>query len=528
MKELIYKSGIKDDINLEEVEEILFLIFDELDFDKYIIHINIAKIIETYHNLNNLRIGDIYVYLLNNYLLIEIEKGKDKETIKFPHKKPLNKFFISELKDLIKMRQKWTLLIDSLTSLPNRRYFFNELKELLKKSKKLAIVFLDIKGFKFINDLYGHEIGDSVLIITAERIKRALKNQFIARLGADEFVFVLSNKDRFEVEKFLKYLISILEEPIQIENLIIEISVNMGVALYPEDGTTKNDLLQAADLALFKAKLEENKPFVFFKKEFKEEFLKSKFLEKDILKALEKNELFLVYQPKVDSRNNKTVGVEALLRWRHPIYGILPNNLWIPIMENSRALKKIGLWVLKTALNDIEKFNKKTNSNLKVSINADIQELTEEYYLKEIEKLSKYQRSLLTIELLERKAVKYFEELARIIQHFKNLSVKFSFDDFGTGNTTLKYLTKILPDELKIDRSFVNNIHNSKTQLITKAIIAMARSLNIEVIAEGAETEDEVKTLQKLGCFIIQGFYYSKPIKIEELYKFIEKYPSIP
>ena len=527
MRELIYKSGIKDDINLEEVEEILFLIFKELEFENYIIHIHIAKVIEIFHTLNSLRIGDIYVYLDKNFLSIEIEKGKDKKDIIFKHTKTLNKFFIEELKDTIKLKQKWTLLIDSLTSIPNRRYFFNELRELLRTSNELVIIFLDIKGFKFINDLYGHEIGDSVLITIANRIKRVLKEQFIARLGADEFVFILKDKDKFETKQFLDYLVKKLEEPIIIDSIIIEITINMGIAIYPDDGVTKNELLQAADLALLEAKnSEEHIHYKFFNKSLKENFLKAKSIEKDIPKALERGEFFLLYQPKVDSLKNKTIAVEALIRWKHPIYGILPNGLWIPIMENSKYLKQIGLWVMKKALNDIEKFNTDTNSNLIVSINADIRELVEDYYLDEIKKLSLYQREHLSIELLERKAVKYFDELSKIINQFKNLKVKFSFDDFGTGNTTLKYLTKILPDELKIDRSFVSNINQNKIQLITKAIIAMAKSLNIDVVAEGAEKEEEIKTLQKLGCYIIQGYYYSKPIKIEELYEFIKKYPS--
>jgi EAL domain-containing protein (putative c-di-GMP-specific phosphodiesterase class I) len=229
-----------------------------------------------------------------------------------------------------------------------------------------------------------------------------------------------------------------------------------------------------------------------------------------------------LYQPKVNSQTGDIIAVESLLRWKHPIFGIIPNGKWIPIMENSKYLKPIGLWVLKTATKTIYNFNKENNCKLKVSVNADIRELVSDYYLEDIKKLPIQYREILTIELLERKTVKYWNELENIVKKFKTLKIKFSFDDFGTGNTSLKYLTRVLPDEIKIDRSFVTNINSSKSKNITTAIIAMAKSLNMEIVAEGAETKEEIETLHNLGCDIIQGFYYSKPIRIEELREFIK------
>jgi diguanylate cyclase (GGDEF)-like protein len=527
--ELLYKTGIKNDINLKEVEEILTLIFDELGFEKYENHIAVAQIIDTYLNLSNDRFGELFFYIGDKNAKIKISKLKRETTLVFHHNRKINRFFTQSLKDEIEIRKKYTLLVDSLTSLPNRRYFFNELQATINSSlllnKKFAVIFLDIKGFKFINDFYGHENGDIVLQVVADRIKHSITlNSFLARIGADEFVIILKDINSVEIiKKYIKKIVENIEKPIQIDKNNIELSICVGVAIFPDDGITKDEIMLSADLALYELKHSDTKDnILFFRKEFKDRFLEHRSLEKDLNKALEKSQIYLLYQPKVNSQTGEVVGVEALLRWRHPIFGVLSNNKWIPLLENSRYLKPIGLWVLKKATNEIYQINKKLNMHLKVSVNSDIRELTNDYYLEELKKLPLYYREILTIELLERKAVKYWDELERIVKDLRTLQIRFSFDDFGTGNTSLRYLTKILPDELKIDRSFVSNIHTSKSRIITTAIIAMAKSLNIDIVAEGVEKEEEIKILHQLGCDIIQGYYYSKPIKKEELVEFLK------
>ncbi len=527
--EVIYKTGIKNDINLAEVEEILTIIFSELGYDDYTNYISVAHIIDSYLNLSNDRFGELVCYINNLKLKIYITKLQKKLTLYFKHSKKINKFFIQSLKDNIKIRKKYTLLVDTLTSLPNRRYFFTELQHTIDSSlienKHFAVIFLDIKGFKFINDFYGHDTGDIVLQKVADRIKHSITlNSFLARIGADEFVIILKDAySKQEIKEYIKLIIQNVEKAIKIDDTFIEVSVCVGVSIFPEDGVTKDEILQSADLSLYELKhsdIKEN--ILFFKKEFKEKFLENRALEKDLSEAIKKGELYLLYQPKVNSQTKEVVGVEALLRWRHPIFGIIPNGKWIPIMENSKYLKPIGLWVINRALSDIYDINRHYNYNIKVSINSDIRELVSDYYLENLKKLPYYYRDILTIELLERKAVKYWDELSSITKTLKVLNIKFSFDDFGTGNTSLKYLTKILPDEIKIDRSFVTNINSSKSKIITTAIIAMAKSLNIGIVAEGAETKEEVDVLHNLGCDIIQGYYYSKPIKKDELVEFLK------
>ena len=359
----------------------------------------------------------------------------------------------------------------------------------------------------------------------ADKIKHSITtNSFLARIGADEFVIILKDTHSKEsIKKYVKLIISNIEKPIKIDDNFLEISVCVGVSIFPEDGKTKDEILQSADLSLYELKHSDIKTnIMFFKQEFKDKFLENRSLEKDLEKAIKNDELYLLYQPKVNSQTGDIIAVESLLRWKHPIFGIIPNGKWIPIMENSKYLKPIGLWVLKTATDTIYNFNKENNCKLKVSVNADIRELVSDYYLEEIKKLPIQYREILTIELLERKTVKYWDELENIVKTFKTLKIKFSFDDFGTGNTSLKYLTRVLPNEIKIDRSFVTNINSSKSKNITSAIIAMAKSLNMNIVAEGAETKEEIETLHNLGCDIIQGFYYSKPIRIEELREFIK------
>jgi len=338
-------------------------------------------------------------------------------------------------------------------------------------------------------------------------------------------VIIFKNfKNKEEIKKYIDYLMKILEQPIEIEEYLIDINLFVGISIFPNNGKNKDELLQAADLALNELKLSESKErILFFSQQIKDNFLEEKNLEKDLGNAIKNNELFVFYQPKIDSRNNKIVGVEALLRWRHPKFGFIPNGKWIPILERSKYLKQVGLWVLHAATKDIYNLNKEFNLNIIVSVNVDIKEFANSYYLDELKKLPLEIRKILILELLERKAVKYWDELLKTRSNLKKFSIKFSFDDFGTGNTTLQYLTKLLPDEIKIDRSFITNIHTSNNKIITKAIIAMADSLNIHTIAEGVEKEEELKVLNELGCFIIQGFLFAKPMPLEKLKEFIKK-----
>ncbi|MEO1923960.1 MAG: EAL domain-containing protein [Nautiliaceae bacterium] len=524
---LIYDSVIKEDLNLKEVEEILIFIFKEFSFEEYVSSINTAKIIDKFLNMEKGRFGEIKVYALSSFLKIKLVKNNKEEIFLFKHHKKITKFLILYLKDAIKLKNRFSLLIDTLTSLPNRRYFFKELEDMIEeyKNKKgeFAVIFLDIKGFKFINDFYGQEAGDVVLQEVANRIKRNItSNGFLARIGADEFVIILKDFKGLDIQRYVEILIKSLEEPVWFEHFFIEISIMAGIAIFPKDGTNKDELLQAADLALNEIKFNtENKKFCFFSKKLKAQFLESKRLEKDLAEALKKNEMFILYQPKIDIHNLKIIGVEALLRWEHHIYGIIPNEKWISIMENSKYLKQIGLFVLNKAVNDISFLNFSLKTNIGVSVNVDIKELVSEYYIDVLSSLKKEKRKILTLELLERKLVKYWDELDRVVKILHSFGIKLSFDDFGTGNTTLKYLTRILPDEIKIDRVFISNIHNSKNEIITKAIIAMAKSLNIKTVAEGVETKEELEVLKKLNCDIIQGYYFAKPMKLEKLKNFI-------
>jgi diguanylate cyclase (GGDEF)-like protein len=528
--ELIYQSGVKVDLNLAEIEEILMFLFEEFRFDKYDASLKVAKIIDRFLKLSKDRFGEIFVYLSDNFLKVLIARGEIKERFIFRHSRKVTKFLVLYLKDAIKLKKRFTLLVDTLTSLPNRRYFFRELERVVEEAKRekkeFAILFIDIKGFKFINDFYGHDAGDVVLQEVANRLKMSISG-FLARIGADEFVVILKDLKKEDIEKFVNILIKNVEKPVKVDGNLIDFSLLVGVAVFPDDGKNKDEILQAADLALDSLKHnEENQRIAFFETKLKRKFIQARKFERDLKRALQKNEFFLVYQPKIDANSFEIVGVEALIRWLHPVYGIVPNGKWIEILEDSKYLKDVSEWVLKRALLDINNLNFILNKKLKLSINVDIRDLIREDFIQKVSLLPESSREILTFELLERKLVKYWDELVRVVRILHSLKIDFSFDDFGTGNTTLKYLTKLFPDEIKIDRSFVSNIHTSKTYIITKAMIAMAKSLNIKIVAEGVEKKEELEVLKTLGCDIIQGFYFAKPMKVEELKEFIKNWDN--
>ena len=281
--ELIYHSGIKVDLNLAEVEEILLFLFEEFRFDEYEASLNVAQIIDKFLKFSKDRFGEIFVYVGDNFLKVLITKENIKKEFVFKHSRKITKFFLFYLKDAIKLKKRFTLLVDTLTSLPNRRYFFRELEKTIEEAKRenkeFAILFIDIKGFKFINDFYGHDVGDIVLQEIANRLKANI-NGFLARIGADEFVVIIKNLQKEDIEKFVKILIKNVEKPIRVDDNLIEFSLLVGVAIFPKDGKNKDELLQAADLALDSLKhSEENKKIAFFKKELKNKFIEAKNLK---------------------------------------------------------------------------------------------------------------------------------------------------------------------------------------------------------------------------------------------------------
>jgi diguanylate cyclase (GGDEF)-like protein len=564
MKETIYKAEIDQNKDILDIERTIYTIFKKFNIDEFDIAsiiFDITSVIESSFEAKEKVILNIFLY--DNKLEFLIEGKSNNRIFVLPHTIKLTSEFIKNLKEeiaIISSTFSLTMLknqkqleemlktkvqqlnldlyesayYDKLTKLPNRKSFFERLEKVISLFKridrKFAILFIDLDGFKSVNDYYGHEAGDIVLEVVANRLKNTLrKHDLVARLGGDEFVAIIEDyKDNESIGLVAEKLIKVIEKPIEISpKTSVKISASIGIAIFPDDGQTKEDLIRFADLSMYEVKKSGKGSYQFFSKEIIKKFEEKHQIEKDLEGAVQRGEFFLLYQPKIDVFHNKTVGVEALIRWKHPKKGIIPNYKWIPIMEETKYLYEIGNFVLHEALKNIYKFNKKFNCNLGVSVNVDAKELFSEYYIKNLDQLEEDKRKILTLELLEREAVSYFNLLKEIIEKLHNLNIRLSYDDFGTGQTSLSYLSEILPDELKIDRSFISEINKSKNFYIVKAILALAKGLEIDIIAEGVEKESELKILKDLGAYKIQGYYFSKPITIEELEKFIETFPPI-
>ena len=551
-KTLFYEIEVSQSDKLGDIEKILFSIFEAIKFDIISTNLNINSILQEFSNLKHDSVT-FSIYITNTLVQVVLHASEYEKYFNFKHTQDITQEYIKHLKDdvavasnffalsEIKSREELEKVLeqkvaklnkklfnsayfDELTSLSNRGAFFDKLESVIslcrRKDTSFSLMFLDLDGFKYVNDYYGHDVGDVVLKSVALRLTEILReHDFVARLGGDEFVVLLEEYgDEQNLALIAQKIIDAIEENIYYKDSEkANVSASIGIAIYPKDGDCKEDIIKHADISMYEVKKSGKGNYLFFNEQIKKEFQQKKEIENDLDGALERGEFFLLYQPKIDTKNNTLVGVEALIRWQHPRKGIIPNYQWIPVMENSKYLYDIGLYVLEVATSTIAKFNEEQSTQIYVSVNADIKDILSDEYISALRNMQKSKRETLIIELLERDAIEHFDAMILRVDEFKELGVKLSFDDFGTGSTSLSYLSQISPDELKIDRSFVSNIHRSKNQYIVQAILFMAKGFNISVIAEGVETKEELEILNKMGCYLVQGFYFSKPISIEEL-----------
>jgi two-component system CheB/CheR fusion protein len=555
-----YKVSVKDDASVSEVQKILYEILKELACDDFDTSRFVCSVTDSLYE--NIAQKNIPISLKSSFenlaLVVELEDTKEKNTFKIHHNKIIDKSILESMQSKVLLLSKSTLLseldskkdlekllrekleelnedlfnsayYDSLTKLPNRAYFFDRLEDIISmhnRNKKLfGLMYIDLDGFKIINDSAGHDAGDTVLKSVASRMREVLrKHDIVARLGGDEFAIVVKECEHLEqLGLIARKIIKAIEIPVAIQdNKRVELSASIGITIFPKDGKNREELVKHADMSMYEVKNSGKGNFIFYNDKIEKSFLQEKQLNDDLKNSLKNDEFFLVYQPKIEIKTQKITGVEALLRWRHPTRGVLPNFEWIEAMENSNYSFEITKWVLLKAIKEITKLNIKLNKNLFVSVNFSIKEFLCDDFIEILSALNHYEREHLTIEILERKAIEHFEDMKDKLTIINKLGIDISFDDFGTGNTSLVYLTQVTPQELKIDRSFVSNIQTSKNYHIVKAIIAMAEGMEMKVIAEGAETKEEVDTLEELGCKHVQGYYYSKPILLDELEKFTQ------
>lgn len=416
---------------------------------------------------------------------------------------------------------------DELTKLPNRRLFQKKLDQALTEAKtgnqKLAILYLDMDRFKYVNDTLGHTIGDRLLEQIADRLNETMMDRAVlARMGGDEFMVLFPNvKNPTEVIEEAKYLISSLEKPFAIEQYDdLHITASIGISIYPMDGETAEDLMKHADIALYRAKDQGRNRYQIYSTTMNVKTFQSFLLEKDLRRALNQNEFEVYFQPRLDAKTGKLVSAEALLRWNHPQMGMIPPSEFIPLAEETGLILPITSWVKIRVCEHLVSLREQGYSLIPISINISSQRFLQNDFAKEVSQLLErfgLEGRYLEFEITENSLMKNEEYVIQTLNELKEMGIKIFIDDFGTGYSSFFYLKSFSLDGIKIDRSFIHNIsQDSKNAAITTAMITMAKHLQMEVVAEGVETEEEWSVLQGENCDQVQGYLFSKPVPLKE------------
>ncbi len=416
---------------------------------------------------------------------------------------------------------------DSLTLLPNRKLFQDlldqEIKKTLRKGDQLWILFLDLDGFKEINDVLGHHKGDALLIMVAERIRENLRDSdIVARLGGDEFVVILSGvPDSGYVDDIAAKLVSKIAESYELLSDEVYISTSIGIANFPNDAENASDLLKFADQSMYVAKSEGKNCYSYFTPELQQASIIRSQLSKDLRQALSKQEFQMFYQPIVELGSGKVFKGEALIRWDHTEKGLISPAAFIPVAEETGVINDIGSWVFDNVFKQLEQWHKHYDGNFQVSINMSPYQLKAhiEKYDDWISRLADYNISgdSIVIEITEGLLLKSEKVVNDRLLEYRDAGVQVAIDDFGTGYSSLSYLKEFDIDYLKIDQSFTRNLEaGSSEHSLSEAIVVMAHKLGLKVIAEGIETEEQRKLLLEMGCDYGQGYLFSKPLPVAD------------
>lgn len=422
-------------------------------------------------------------------------------------------------------------LYDPLTNVPNRYLFEKRLESIIRMSKKhnqsFALLFLDLDRFKNINDTLGHHMGDMLLKETAQRLNGMLRKQdTIARFGGDEFVIILPNlKHIREAVYMAENIIESLKRPFNVNHQEVYISTSIGISVYPYDGTDKETLIRMADRAMYQAKTNGRNQFVLYHDGMNNNGRHLFQLETALRKAFDLGEFALYYQPQVDMKTKQIRAVEALIRWNHHEKGFISPGQFIPLAEESGLITPISDWIIMQACEDLKQLQWQF-PYVKMSINIS------PIYFQQIDFLEKLQKTIesvnvnprsLELELTESAIMPHAEQSVGRFTTLKTMGISIAIDDFGTGFSSLSYLHRFPIDVLKIDQSFIKQLSQYQEDLaIVKAIIMMAHSLQIQVVAEGVETEKQYQILEEQRCDFVQGYYVSNPLTIDELYEFLD------
>ncbi len=441
-------------------------------------------------------------------------------------------------------RLRYLAYYDPLTSLPNRRSFNEQLNRILKRCRRhgtgAALMFIDLDHFKRINDSIGHGRGDRLLVEIAKRLTVELReddainyytdnnaqegeesNTEIARLGGDEFTVVLSDiSDLRQIERVARRILNTLSQPIPLQSHNPVVTPSVGIALFPQDGEDPDTLLRNADTAMYAAKAEGRACFRFYDEKMNAQAVEQLKLEEELRHALRNHELELRYQPQVDSRTGKVVSMEALVRWKHPARGIVPPGDFIPVAERTGQIIELGEWVLGEVSRHCQYWDSLGLPQFSICVNISPLQFNQSRlpdWLKEFLRTSGLAPERLELELTESAIMTDASTNIEKLRKLKALGLKLAVDDFGTGYSSLSYLKRFPIDTLKIDKSFVADSHTADGAAIVEAIIALAKTLKLEVIAEGIEQPEQLQFLIERECDLLQGYYFSHPIYPEDV-----------
>lgn len=416
---------------------------------------------------------------------------------------------------------------DPLTELANRYLFNDELVNHIDRYRdntSIALLFIDLDRFKTINDSLGHQIGDRLLKVVAQRLKDCVDdNDVLARLGGDEFMIMMKNPSNIDaVKKLAETINTAVNKSYEIDYYKLNTSCSIGISMYPQNSSESHILLRDADTAMYSAKAKGGNSYEFYTDEMNQKVNSRLTIENELRRAIQENEFEVHYQPQVNLHTGKLEGAEALIRWVHPTAGLVSPIEFIPIAEETGLIKDIGDWVLEQACNTFQKWNLEAGLDLTVAVNVSAVQLNDEFVSRvhEIIKDSGFSSDHLELEITESMLMDNVKENIRILENISQQGVRFAMDDFGTGYSSLSYLRQFPINKLKIDRSFVNDItDDSDDEAIIRAIIAMGQTLKLQVIAEGVENQQQLSLLQSMGCDSYQGYYFSKPLTVADFYK---------
>lgn len=433
---------------------------------------------------------------------------------------------------VLNQRVEFLATHDELTGLPNRSLFRQRLEHAISKAermdKQILLLFFDLDYFKMVNDTLGHDAGDKLLVKAAERIsKRARTTDILCRLGGDEFVMLMEGASPQDGSRIVREIIAAFEPPFDIHDQRVYCTASIGVSVYPDDTSNPEDLLLYADLAMYRAKQNGRNNFEFYTSGLNFVAHQWQEVEQELRHALKEGLLFLAYQPQFNHKNNEVVGVEALLRWRHPDRGLIPPLEFIKVAEQSSLINLIGEFVLETSCAQLRDWLDKGYKIPRLSVNISPRHFRSNALsktLKEVTKKHQIPPQMLCIEVTEHALLEEVEDVTQNMQYIKDAGFHLSLDDFGMGHSSLLYLKRLAVNEIKIDQIFIAGLESSEEDReIVKAIVALSHALGLRLVSEGVENQKQIDILTTSGCETMQGYFYSLPLDPLGLEKILKK-----